>query len=451
MRRMERGALASKDIMSRFFRSSNKDTFEKKVQAFANDYLRVCRYMVKVQDPDKFFPQKLIGGLVSEALLLEEFLDWYGAKNNNRWYFFRELCAAILHIGNANKYLTYLVHRLDSYELPHSGNYKESLERYIIVINKMMIVIAKAVIEECVHTGLKMPPGPFQESDFPEVIGGTLLDFDIDDEDKDLQKKNIVRNASEFLNIARDFEHFQVYRHLDPDQMRELVPASINEVNIRRFEMLIHNLQSQFDSYIIQGGFRRGNQRLKQLRSYYSVIFRTLQVTGALLHFYERHLKEDSYKHVYKETRIRFFEMLDVDEILDTIVNFGVYQVSHFFTVGIQHAQQILNEFIERSSITVGIPQTRGFHSRPSLMVAKIVQHYGGEVELVVNGDRFDASSVLDIQWAGGKIQKEEITQVVFEGDTRALHDLEILAGVNYGEDSMGKGVPLPDELAYLR
>ena len=93
----------------------------------------------------------------------------------------------------------------------------------------------------------------------------------------------------------------------------------------------------------------------------------------------------------------------------------------------------------------------RGFHSRPSLLVAKIVQHYGGEVELCVGEDRFDASSVLDIQWAGGKIQKENLNQVTFEGDTRALKDIEILSGVNYGEDTMGKGVPLPRELLYLR
>lgn len=437
--------------MSRFFRSGNKDTFKQKAQAVANDYLRVCHYLVKGQDPNSVFPQKLLGGLVSEALLLEEFLDWYGAKNNTKWYFFRELCAAMLHIGNASKYLSYLHSRFDSYDLPNVGTYKEALAQYTVVINKMIIAIAKAVIDECARVKLKMPPGLFKKSNFPEIIGGKLFDFDIADEDKDVQNKNIVRNASEFLNIARDFEHFQIYRHLDQEQMRALVPASINEVNLRRFEMIIHNLQSQFDSYIIHGGFRHGNQRLKQLRSYYSVIFRTLQVTGALLHFYERHLHEESTKPVYKEVRMRFFEMLDVDEMLDCIVNFGVFQVGHFFTAGIEHAQQILNEFIERGSITVGIPQTRGFHSRPSLMVAKIVQHYGGEVELVVNEDRFDASSVLDIQWAGGKIQKEEITRVVFEGDARALHDLEILAGVNYGEDTMGKGMPLPDALAYLR
>jgi hypothetical protein len=58
---------------------------------------------------------------------------------------------------------------------------------------------------------------------------------------------------------------------------------------------------------------------------------------------------------------------------------------------------------------------------------------------------------VLDIQWAGGKIQKENITEVVFEGDVRALNDIKILASVNYAEDSMGKGLALPKELAYLK
>ena len=35
-------------------------------------------------------------------------------------------------------------------------------------------------------------------------------------------------------------------------------------------------------------------------------------------------------------------------------------------------------------------------------------------MQLCVKEDKFDASSVLDIQWAGGKIQKENISEVVF-------------------------------------
>jgi phosphotransferase system HPr-like phosphotransfer protein len=174
-------------------------------------------------------------------------------------------------------------------------------------------------------------------------------------------------------------------------------------------------------------------------------------MTGRLLHFYERHLHEAGYKDTYKKVQERLFEMIDRKTLLNYTINYGLYYASHFLTAGKELAREILNENIERSSIKVGVPVKLGFHSRPSLLVAKIVQYYGGRVDMLVGEDRFDASSVLDVQWAGGKIQKENITEVVFEGDTRALKDIKTLSGVNYGEDTMGKGVPLPDELNYLR
>ncbi len=143
-------------------------------------------------------------------------------------------------------------------------------------------------------------------------------------------------------------------------------------------------------------------------------------------------------------------DLIDPDVLLDRAVNYCLFYAGKFLSSGKEVASRILNENMETSVIEVGIPKDRGFHSRPSLLVAKIVQHYGGEVSLHVGEDQFDASSVLDIQWAGGKIKKEEIEMVTFTGDSRALNDLVILAGVNYGEDHMGKGIPLPKELSYL-
>jgi phosphotransferase system HPr-like phosphotransfer protein len=172
---------------------------------------------------------------------------------------------------------------------------------------------------------------------------------------------------------------------------------------------------------------------------------------GRLLHFYERHLIEVGYKQTYKMARERLSELVDPDMLLDCTINYGLHYVNRYFSSGSEVARKILRENVERSQVTVDIPRDLGFHARPSLLVAKIVQNYGGQVEMVVDGDRFDASSVLDIQWAGGKIQKENIQQVVFEGDARALKDIEVLAGVNYGEDRMGKGIPLPKSLQYLR
>ncbi|MGM0675308.1 MAG: hypothetical protein ACQETQ_11485, partial [Spirochaetota bacterium] len=44
---------------------------------------------------------------------------------------------------------------------------------------------------------------------------------------------------------------------------------------------------------------------------------------------------------------------------------------------------------------------------------------------------------------------KSDMT-VTFAGDSRALHDLKILAENGYGEDHMGNNVVLPSELSYL-
>ena len=230
-----------------------------------------------------------------------------------------------------------------------------------------------------------------------------------------------------------------------------IVPEKVNEVEIRRYEMLVHNLQSSFDTYVIHGGFRYGNRKLKQLRGYFSVVFHLLQMVGRLLHFFERHLHEAGYKNTYKKNQEQLSALVNPEILLDRTMNYGLFYACHFLTTGIELAKEILNENIERSSISVGIPVALGFHSRPSLLVAKIVQHYGGQVELCVGSDRFDASSVLDLQWAGGKIQKENITEVVFAGDARTLKDIETLARVNYGEATMGKDVPLPKELSYLK
>jgi len=298
---------------------------------------------------------------------------------------------------------------------------------------------------------IKIPDENFFPADFPEVSTREMLEYDIDDMSKIQQKKYIVNIASDFLSIARTFERLEFYEPYSLEEAEAIVGDKVNEVKIRRFEMLVHNLQSTFDTYVIHGGYRYGDRKLKDLRSFFSVVFHLLQMMSRLLHFYERHLVVSDFKDTYKKSRERLSLLVDPEILLDRTINYGLYYICHFLSNGKSLARDILNENIELGAITVGIPQKLGFHSRPSMMVAKIVQHFGGKVELCIGKDRFDASSVLDIQWAGGKIQKENIKEVNFKGDSRALDDIKILAGVNYGEDLIGKGIPLPNELNYLK
>ncbi|WP_459922481.1 HPr family phosphocarrier protein [Desulfatiferula olefinivorans] len=425
--------------------------FKNKVRIYSHDFLKACVYIASFDSPEHIFTKKLYSRLVSTSHLLEDFLDLHGAKNNTQWLFYRELASSVRHLSTSGYSQRHISNRMVFYDLPEVGQFVEEGEKTQDFITRSLMNIAPVVIEEARRLGIDIPDGSYDQANFPGVVTGEILEYDIDDDVVADQKSHIVKIASEFLNIIKMFEPLAFYEPYTLDEIARIVPAKVNEVEIRRFEMLIHNLQSSFDSYVVIGGYRYGNRKLKQLRAHFSVVLHILEVQGRLLHFYERHLLELGGISLYQQVRRRLAELVDPSVLLDRTINYGLYYVSHFLTAGKKVAHEILDANIETSSIRVGVPVTRGFHNRPSMMVAKIVQHFGGKVELVVNGDRFDAGSVLDIQWAGGKIQKENITEVVFEGDIRALHDIKILASVNYAEDSMGKGLALPKELSYLR
>lgn len=437
--------------MQRTQKIEHDNTFAESVRIFSHDYLKCCIYISSPDADRHIFTKKLYSKLISTSQLLEDFLDFHGAKNNNDWYFYRELSAAVRHLSLGSYFQKHISDRLVFYDLVEVEDFEGEGSATIDFLRWSLVKMTPVILDEARRLNIPVPWEGFKQTDFPAVSTGKILDYDIDDENKDQQKKNIVKIASEFLGIAKDFDQFGFYEQLDLKKIIEIVPNKVNEVEMRRFEMLVHNLQSSFDTYVIHGGYRFGNRKLKRLRGYFSVVLHLLKMIGSLLHFYERHLHEAGYKNIYKKVQDRLASMIDPETLLDRIINFGLYYICHFLAAGKELAQEVLNENIERSSITAGIPVKLGFHIRPSLLVAKIVQHYGGQVELCVGQDRFDASSVLDIQWAGGKIRNENITKVTFEGDTRALKDIEILSRVNYGEDIMGKGTSLPSELRYLK
>ena len=426
-------------------------SFAEKVRFYSYDYLKCFLYLVNCGSTENIFTKSLYSKLITSSHLLEDFLDFHGAKNNSDWYFYRELAAAIRHMSMGGYAQKHIANRLIFYDIHDKENFSINGEVTLEFLTNSLMNLAPAIIDEARRLKIELPKKGFQPLHFPGITTGEMLAHDFEDEQKDQYSKHIVRVANEFISIADDFDTFEFIEVYDQIGLKTLVPDRVNEVEIRRFEMRVHNLQSSFDSYVMHGGFLYGDRNFKRFRSNFSVIYHLLQVMGRLLHFYERHLIDIGYKYAYTKAREQLVRLVNPDELLDCTINYGLYYVNHFFSYGKEVAREILKGNIERSSITVGIPKELGFHCRPSLMVAKIVQNYGGEVKLIAGGDQFDASSVLDIQWAGGKIQKENIQQVEFQGDMRALKDIETLAGVNYGEDQMGKGIPLPKSLQYLR
>jgi phosphotransferase system HPr-like phosphotransfer protein len=428
-------------------------SFKEKANIFSFEYLKCLLFINNLESDDYLFTKKLYSKLITTSHILEDFLDFHGAKKNKEWVFYRELSASVRHISLACYSQRHLLNRFKFYQIEngHQDMFKlEALDTLRIIQDSLKLAVP-VILDEAKRLDITIPETGYNLSYFPGITSSQHLDHNIDDFNaKDNQKENLTRIASEFLEVIKDFDQFSFYERYDLKKIHQLVPGKINEVIIRSYEMRIHNIQSSFDSYVVNSESASENIILDELRSHFSVVFHILQVMGRLLHFYERHLYDVGFKDVYKNVSVALSELIDRDLLLDRAVNFCLFYAAKFLSSGKEVAFRIINENMERSTIHVGIPKDRGFHSRPSLLVAKIVQHYGGEVKLQVGEDFFDASSVLDIQWAGGKVKKEEVEIVAFTGDSRALNDLVILAEVNYGEDHMGKGIPLPKELSYL-
>lgn len=425
--------------------------FREKVRIFSHSYLKCCFFIEEYAEKDLEITKKLYLKLTYSAQILEDFLDFHGAKNNEDWFFYRELSAAVRHISLCGYSQKHVLHRLDVYNLKDSDAFRMEGEKTLSFITETLVRIAPVVLEEARRLHIPMPEKTFDFHDFPDFTTGEALKNNIvDDLNRAEYKKHIVKIASQFLDISRSFDEFVFYTPYAVEDIYEIVPQRINEVEIRRYEMLVHNLQSHFDTYVTHWGIATTQTSLRDFRSHFSVVFHLLQLMGRLLHFYERHLHEAGFKDIYKSVQKRLIALVNPEVLLDRTINYGLFYVCNYLMSGKELVQNILNENIERGEITVPVPKDRGFHCRPSLLVSQVVQHYGGQVDLRVRDHIFDAGSVLDIQWAGGKIQNEHIQEVIFQGDSRALKDLEILARFNYGEDAFGKGIPLPKELNYL-
>ncbi|MFH1077042.1 MAG: HPr family phosphocarrier protein [Pseudomonadota bacterium] len=422
-----------------------------KINIFSKGYLKCCKYLCKIEPNRKTFTKSLYAEIVATSKLLEDLLDTHGAKNNSDWYFYRELVASMRNLGAVAYSLKHIFKRIPLYELGDVLDFRnKGLQVHSFIVTALRDIGA-ASLKEATRLSIKITNDDFIWEDFTGMATEEMFEVNIDDQDVIEEKRNIVKITTEFIKIAQEFENLGFDQECPKERIYSIIPHSINEAELRKFEMIVHNLQSSFDTYVNRSGSRFRDIKIKRLRGSISVVFHLMELSGRLLHYYERHIFEVGYKSVFKVVGELLDEMIGKERLLDAIVNYGLYYTCKYLNSSQNVALEVLNENIERSSIEVGIPFKMGFHSRPSLLVAKIVQHYGGEVRLKVGKDMFDAGSVLDIQWAGGKIAKEEIERVSFEGDTRALNDIKILAGVNYGEDTMGKGVPLPKELSYLR
>lgn len=289
-------------------------TFLEKVNIFSFDFLKCIRFIGTIEDESYLFTKKLYSKLITNSHILEDFLDFHGAKKNSEWLYYRELCALVRHLSLACYSQRHILNRLSFYRLedPSLGLFKQEATDTLQILQDTLKLAAPVILEEARRLKITIPASRYSLYLFPGITSTQQLDHNIDDFTVvDNQKKNLTRISSEFLDVIKAFDQLAFYERYDLKTIHDLVPEKINEVLIRSFEMRVHNIQSSFDSYVVKTPHEEENILLEQLRSHFSIVFHILQVMGRLLHFYERHLYDAGFKDMFMRVRRSLAELID--------------------------------------------------------------------------------------------------------------------------------------------
>ena len=168
-------------------------------------------------------------------------------------------------------------------------------------------------------------------------------------------------------------------------------------------ENKFHSLQSLYDTYLSESNVEDHDKNLRILKSHISIIYRLLDTATQFSHFYERHIDVFG-----KGLKFKFICPVKAKDLLGMLMNYSVAFASQYINAAKTLCRDMIKQYAERGEIKVTIPVYRGFHVRPSTMIAKIIQHYGGKVFMRLGGEEYNAASPLELFRANEKINAKK-------------------------------------------
>ncbi|VAX20276.1 hypothetical protein MNBD_NITROSPINAE02-2189 [hydrothermal vent metagenome] len=383
--------------------------------------------------------------LMHEADKLESFLDDYGARTNLRWLFFSELVACVRNFALAGFQIYHILNRYPDY-IGKEGDQllKEFQIRSYDELEYFSLVLRgfyEAMVEEIKSLGAQVSINPIDKGTWGFKVT-PQLPYTITGELASNEEERIVSLAQEYRKTVKYFRQNGLDRKIKATSLTEIIPAKINENLMAEMEIRLHNLQSEYDTYIRGGAQEKENAEVASIRGLTAIPMHLFEALKWLVHFYERHENEIR----KNDVTAKIPALAQNEKLLSCIVDYCLHYCAKYLNQGNQVAENILSSFVKPITYELPIPRPHGFHARPATYITLIAQEHGTEVNMIVNGERFDCRSVLELLQAGGMLADLKDQTVIVEGDKRTLDDLKILADHNYCEDQ-----DIPQELSYIR
>lgn len=382
----------------------NEENFRELVEKRAQTLLAMVAYLAKFEDPKECFTRPLLGELLSQAMQLEELLDTYDAGKNCRWCNLRSLTAAIKLFADVSYELLHIRHRLTSYRLiPVGRDFDAATDQALSFAGGILGRAAREMLSKAEELQLKVPSSEGIEDWLSERLPRGHLPHNCEVRRLETVAETVALLATSFLNLASESEDVRAASRTKPEEYALCAAASLTEERLRGLEFRFHNLQSKYDTYVSGTEVERKDKDLPVLRGHASVVFHLLKIATLFAHYYERHVnKEPCIAPVYAHRLVR------PDELLAVLMNYSITFIDAYIGCTVSLCQEMLKRYAEVGRIEVPIPKYRGFHVRPSTLIAKLVHHYGSKVQMLLVDEVYDAGTPLDLFRANEKINAQK-------------------------------------------
>lgn len=368
----------------------------------------------------------VLGLLHSHATQLEELLDAYGALRNERWRPFRRVVAAVKLFSRVHYSLVHLVHTSPQYRLLcDETDLNLGLDHALRFTGRVLHLASRRLVEIAPALGLTPRPAVVCE----EVLPPGLLPRDCPLRQVDDVPATVTRLATSFLNLADGSTPLaRAASTMTTDRRSTALPTE-NELRVHAEDF--HNLQARYDTHLAHTDAERADPELLSLRGHASVVFHLLEAATELMHYHERHVAYAALVRPGDRARIFADQPGCIEpQHLDWVSRDLLVLAARYVQVGRSLAQQLLHRYAVQGEITVPVPRYRGFHVRPSTLVARVAYHYGSAVSMTLEGETYDASSPLELFRANEAINArkrrwlaQELGRLVDAGDARIGDD----------------------------
>lgn len=359
-------------------------------------------YLLSQQNTIEKIDRPILGKLHLEAARCEEIMDYYGSKQNKFWYPFRQTIAVTKSFTTIAYNLLHVKKTAPLYNLKEvNGDFLSDTEKSIKIIVTSLILNATTLIKIVKKKNITIVNTAYPIEHFSELFPEGRLPTNRKRKKARFPSRIAINLATSFLNLAEESKSLKIYKKIGKKDYRGCIPEVISEERMRILEDKFHNLQSIYDTHLQLSDIAQHDKSLPVLRGQISVVYHLLETATVLVHYIERHSNYFSKTWKYKQP-------IEENQCLAVLMEYFISYCDRFIVSSQEVCRTVLRQYSVEGSITVNIPNYRGFHVRPSTLLSKIVIHYGGNVRMQLKDQVYDASMPLELFRANEVINAEK-------------------------------------------